>query len=69
MTVWYAGRNEIGTGLSVLWVSYRNPQYTQTSSNSSTIAVGNSNGVTNTRCCRYSCLRSWWWMMLSPETC
>jgi hypothetical protein len=22
------------------------------------IAAGNSNGVTNTRCCRYSCLRS-----------
>jgi len=18
--------------------------------------------VTNTRCCRYSCLRSWWWV-------
>ena len=32
--------------------------HTQTSSNSSTIAAGNSNGVTNTRCCRYSCLRS-----------
>ena len=28
------------------------------SSNSSTIAAGSSNGVTNTRCCRYSCLRS-----------
>jgi hypothetical protein len=27
-------------------------------SNSSTIAAGSSNGVTNTRCCRYSCLRS-----------
>ena len=23
-----------------------------------TIAAGSSNGVTNTRCCRYSCLRS-----------
>jgi len=34
------------------------PQHTQTSSNSSTIAVDSSNGVTNTRCCRYSCLRS-----------
>jgi hypothetical protein len=30
----------------------------KTSSNSSTIAADNSNGVTNTRCCRYSCLRS-----------
>jgi len=27
-------------------------------SNSSTIAAGSSNDVTNTRCCRYSCLRS-----------
>ena len=36
----------------------RHPQHTQTSSNSSTIAAGSSNGVTNTRCCRYSCLHS-----------
>jgi hypothetical protein len=28
------------------------------SSNSSTIAAGSSNGVTNTGCCRYSCMRS-----------
>ena len=28
------------------------------SSNSSTIAAGSSNGVTSTRWCRYSCLRS-----------
>jgi hypothetical protein len=27
-------------------------------SNSSTIAAGSSNGVTNTRCCIYSCMRS-----------
>ena len=27
------------------------------SSNPSTIAAGSSNGVTNTRCCRYSCMR------------
>jgi len=25
--------------------------------------------VTNTRCCRYSCLRSWWWVVVPPETC
>jgi len=24
--------------------------------------------VTNTRCCRYSCLRSWWWVVVPPET-
>ena len=32
--------------------------HTQTSSNSSTIAAGSNNGVTNTIRCRYSCLRS-----------
>jgi len=25
--------------------------------------------VTNTRCCRYSCMRSWWWVEVPPETC
>jgi hypothetical protein len=39
-------------------VFVRLPQHTQTSSNSSTIASGSSNDVTNTRCCRYSCIRS-----------
>jgi hypothetical protein len=34
------------------------PQHTQTGSNSSTIAADSSNGVKNTRCCRYSCMRS-----------
>jgi hypothetical protein len=33
-------------------------KHTQTSSNFSTITADSSNGVTNTRCCRYSCLRS-----------
>jgi len=28
-----------------------------------------SNGVTNTRCCRYSCSRSWWWVVVPPEIC
>jgi hypothetical protein len=37
----------------------RHPQHTQTGSISSTIAAGSSNGVTNTRCCRYSCLWTW----------
>src|SRR5215475_2366995 len=36
----------------------RHPQYIQTCSNSSTMAADSSNGVTNTRCCRYSCMRS-----------
>ena len=47
----------------------RHPQQTQTSSNSSTIAADSSNGVINTRCCRYSCMRSWWWVEVPPETC
>jgi len=38
-------------------------------SNSSTIAAGSSNGVTNTRCCRYSYMRSWWWVEVPLETC
>jgi hypothetical protein len=33
------------------------------------IAAGSSNGVTNTRRCRYSCLRFWWWVVVPPETC
>jgi hypothetical protein len=37
--------------------SLHHPQHTQTSSNSSTIAADSNNGVTNTRCCRYNCLR------------
>jgi hypothetical protein len=36
----------------------RHPQHTQTGSNSSTIAADSSNGVTNTRCYRYNCMRS-----------
>jgi hypothetical protein len=36
----------------------RHPQHNQTGSNSSTIAADSSNGVTNTRCCRYSFMRS-----------
>jgi hypothetical protein len=33
------------------------------------IAAGSSNGVTNTRYCIYSCLRSWWWVEVPPDTC
>jgi hypothetical protein len=32
-------------------------------------AAGSSNGVTNTRCCRYCCMRSWWWVKVKLETC
>jgi len=56
VTVICCYRGRVGTGLSVLWVAVvRHPQHTQISSNSSTIATDNSNGMTNTRCCRYSC--------------
>ena len=51
------------------WNWFECDVHTQTSSNSSTIAPGSSNGVTNTRCCRYSHLRSWRWAVLPPETC
>jgi hypothetical protein len=47
----------------------RHPQHTQTGSNSSTIAADSSNGVTYTRCCRYSCMRFWCWVKVPPETC
>ena len=47
----------------------RHPQHTQTGSSSSTIAAGSSKGVTNTRYCRHSCLRSWWWVEVPLETC
>jgi len=33
------------------------------------IAAGSNNGMTNTRSCRYSCMRSWWWVEVPPETC
>jgi len=39
------------------------------SSHSFMIAAGSSNSVTNTRCCRYSCMCSWWWVDIPPETC
>jgi hypothetical protein len=47
----------------------RHPQHTQTSSNSSPIAADSSNVVTITRCFRYSCMRSRWWVEVPPETC
>jgi hypothetical protein len=56
----------------LLWCAVggvRHPQHTQTGSNSSTITADNSNSVTNTRCCRHSCMRSWWWIKIPLETC
>jgi hypothetical protein len=60
---------ECAVGGVLMYWSVRHPQHTQTSSNSSTISADSSNGVTITRCCRYSCLRSWWWVEVPPETC
>jgi hypothetical protein len=49
-------RGRVGTCLSVCceWRTPPTAQHTQTVSNYSTIAADSSNGVTNTRCCRYS---------------
>jgi hypothetical protein len=57
--------------LEPVWVccGWRKPHQTQTGSNSSTIATDSSNEVTNTRCCRYSCMSTWWWVEVPPETC
>jgi hypothetical protein len=59
----------IGCRLGIIHVWARHPQHTQNSSNSSTIAADSNNGLTNTRCCGYSCLRYWCWVMVQPETC
>jgi hypothetical protein len=62
-------RRSAHEGGKVFSPTHRHPQHTQTGSNSSTIAADSSNGLANTRCCRYSCLRSWWWVEIPPETC
>jgi len=31
------------------------------------LVAGSCNGVTNTRCCSYSCMCSWWWVGIPPE--
>jgi len=41
----------------------------RTGNNHSTIAAGSSNGLTSARCCRYSCVCSWWWVEIPSETC
>jgi hypothetical protein len=63
--IWYLSHRYCYLPLS--WKSW-NPQHTHTGSNSFTIAADSSNGVTNTRCCRYRCMRSWWWVKVPPET-
>ena len=60
---------ELELVLRVLWVAYATHSTLNTSSNSSTIAADSSNGVTNNRCCRYSCMRSWWWVEVLRKTC
>jgi hypothetical protein len=56
-SIWYSSHHYCY--LPLLWKS----------SNSSTIVAGSSNGVTNTRCCTYSCLCSWWWVEVPPAIC
>jgi len=34
-----------------------------------TTAEGSRDGLTNSRCCNYSYMCSWWWVELPPETC
>ena len=73
-SIWYLSHRYCYLPLS--WKSWkcavgglRHPQHTQTGSNSSMIAADSNNGVTNTRSCRYSCLPSWLWVIVPPETC
>ena len=58
-SIWYLSHLYCYLPLSWrIWNWFECAVHTQTSSKSSTIAADSSNGVTNTRCCRYSCLRS-----------
>ena len=41
----------------------------ETALHSQPAAAGSSNGLTSTRHCKYSCLCSWWWVEITPETC
>jgi len=52
-----------------IWYLSRRYCYLPLSWNSTTIAAHSSNSVTNTRCCRYSCMCLWWWVGVPPETC
>jgi hypothetical protein len=56
--------------LEQVWVccGWRTPP-TAHSNRFQLIAADCSNGVTNTWCRRYSCMRSWWWVEVPPETC
>ena len=70
--IWYLSRRN--SYLPLLWKSWnrfecaRHPQHTENGSNSSTIVADKSYGVTNTKCCRYSCLPSRRWMEIPLET-
>jgi hypothetical protein len=64
-SIWYLSHRYCYLPLS--WKSWN--WFECAGSNSSTIAADSSNSVTNTRCCRCSCMRSWWWVKLPPETC
>jgi heme A synthase len=56
--------------LELIWVccGWRTPPTTH-SNRFQLIAADSINAVTNTRCCRYSCMRSWRWVIVTPKTC
>ena len=57
---------------SIWYLSHRYcylPLSWKSCSNTFTIAASSSNSVTNTRCCKYSCMSSWWWVEVPPKTC
>ena len=66
-SIWYLLHRYCYLPLS--WKRWNWFECVQTSSNSSTIAADISNGVTSIRCCSYSCLCSWRWVIVTPETC
>ena len=72
LPLWWKSWNwsECGVGIVLIcFGSIKFPHHNQTSSNSSTIAAGSSNGLTSTRYCKCSCVCSWWWVEIPPETC
>jgi hypothetical protein len=68
--IWYLSHRYCYLPLSwKSWNWYECAVPTQTSATSSTIAAGSNNCETNNRCCRYSCMRSWWWVEVPLKTC
>ena len=62
--LWIRSTDRPACSQSLYWL-----RYAAHSISNYTIAADSSNGVTNSRCCRYSCMRSWRWVEVPPETC